>query len=210
MLSSAEKKAVRTLSALWKTNDDLVRHIFALETVQNQAMDQLKHDREKLTSTLSHLLPAMRPEDVERKKQAILRTIRFRLITAGALGLGGVLSLIVAVLLVYRQLLPPTEQRWKSTFEIDMKGTIIRWNPAAAKLYGYEPEEIRGQSIAKLFAHESEIGQLLHQMQSGEQTAFNMMHKAKSGKTVHVRVQFLRMTDGSGNLTAIGLACTPR
>jgi len=47
-------------------------------------------------------------------------------------------------------------------------------------------------------------------MQSGEQTVFNMMHKAKNGATIHMRVQFLRMTDDSGNLTAIGFACTRR
>jgi PAS domain S-box-containing protein len=210
MLASAEKKGVRSVAALWRLNDDIARQIFALETVQNQAMDRLKIDREKLTKTLSDLLPAMRPEDMERKKQAILRTIRFRLFTAGAFGLVGVLSFAAAVVLVYRQLLPPTEQRWKSTFEIDMKGTIINWSPAAKKLYGYDPIEIRGQSVAMLFANESEINQLLHQMQSAEQTAFNMMHKAKGGKTLHMRVQFLRMTDGSGNLSAIGLACTKR
>lgn len=210
MISPAEKNAVKSMAALWRTNDDLSRQIFALQTVQNQAMDRLKGDREKLTSTLSQLLPAMRPEDMERKKQAVLKTIRYRLIAAGALGLVGVLSLAGAFVLVYRQLLPPIEQRWKSTFEIDMKGTIINWSQAAQKLYGYVPQEIRGQSIAALFAQESEISQLLHQIQSGDQTAFNMMHKAKGGKTVHVRVQFLRMTDGSGNLTAIGLACTRR
>jgi len=51
------------------------------------------------------------PGDIERKKQMILRTIRHRLIVAGALGLGGVLSFVMVVILVYRQLLPPTEQR---------------------------------------------------------------------------------------------------
>jgi PAS domain S-box-containing protein len=210
MLSTAEKKSVKTLGVLWRANDDLARQNFALENVQSQALDRLKSDREKLTSTLIKLLPAMRPEDMERRKLSMMRTIRYRLIGVGALGLVGVLSIAGAFILLYRQLLPPTEQRWKSTFEIDLKGTVIHWSLAAKKLYGYEPAEIRGQSVAKLFANESEITQLLHQMNSGEQTAFNMMHKDKGGKTVHVRVQFLRMTDDSGNLSAIGLACTRR
>lgn len=210
MMGSAEKKSVRLLTALWRTNDDLSRQIFALETVQNQAMERLKTDEKKLRDTLNSLLPAMRPEDLERKKEAILKTIRYRLLGAGALGLVGVLTLAGAIVLLYRLLLPPTEQRWKSTFEIDMKGTIINWSPIAEKLYGYGASEIRGQSVATLFANASEINQLLHQMQSGEQTAFSMMHKSKAGKTLHMRVQFLRMLDGSGRLASIGLACTRR
>ena len=152
----------------------------------------------------------MPPEELGRKKQSILRSIRYRLIGTGIIGILGVLSFAGAFILVYRQLLPPTEQRWKSTFEIDMKGTIISWSPAAKNLYGYTTEEIRGQSIASLFANESEINVLYHQMQSGEQTAFNMMHKVKGGDTIHVRVQFLRITDHAGHLAAIGLACTRR
>ncbi len=209
-LSAAEKRAERNLAELWKTNDSLARQNFAFETVQTQALEQLKADRQKLTATLSQLLPAMPPEDLERKKQTILRSIRYRLIGTGVLGILGVLSFAAVFILIYRQMLPPTEQRWKSTFEIDMKGSIINWSPAAKNLYGYTTEEIRGQSIATLFANESEISVLYHQMQSGEQTAFNMMHKIKGGAVIHVRVQFLRMTDPSGQLVAIGLGCTRR
>jgi len=207
MMGAAEKNAVRNLTGLWKANDDLARQSFALETVQRQAVDRLKADREKLTGKLSELLPAMRPEDLERRKQSEFKDIRYRLIATGALGLAGVVTFAFALLLAYRQWLPPTERRWKSTFEIDMKGTIISWSKAAMDLYGFTPEEMRGQSIALLFSTESEIGRLYKQMQSGDQTAFKTTHKIKGGSTVPVRVQFLRITDKSGNLSSIGLEC---
>jgi len=207
MQSSAEKKTVHSLSALWKTNDDLARQNFALEAVQTQALSRFKADHDKLIATLNHLLPAMRPDDVERKKQSILKAIRFRLITTGLMGLFGVLSIAVAIILIYRQWVPPTERSWQSTFEIDLNGSVISWSQKARDLYGYTSDEIRGKSVATLFASESEIVRLHQKMKSGDQTAFETTHMLKGGATIPVRVQFLRMTDKSGQLTAIGLSC---
>lgn len=217
-LLPAERKPLRELETLWKANGNLARQNFALETVQGQALDRLKADSEQIRATLNMLLPPMQPEDLERRKQGILKTIRYRLITAGLIGLAGAASVVITILGAYRlgrfnTLLAPRSAKASSpdtspTLEIDLKGTITSWSKTAERLYGYSASEIRGQSIATLFAADSEINRLHHQMQSSAQTSFETTHKGKNGASIPVHIEFRRITGPTGRMTAIGLSCT--
>ena len=97
------------------------------------------------------------------------------------------------------------------TLQMDLKGTITAWSPAAEALYGYNAAVMRGQSIGKaFFESESEIGRLGRELGAAKQAIFETLHKTKAGESSPVRIEFRPLTDAADHTTAIGLICTRR
>ena len=71
----------------------------------------------------------------------------------------------------------------------DLNGIIITWNQAAARLYGYEADEIVGQSILRLTPpelHEEEV-QILRKLQAEERIDhYETVQLRKNGETLSI------------------------
>jgi PAS domain S-box-containing protein len=213
-----ERKVQRQISALWVANSEFARTSFALENVVRQTETSMDADREAVISTLHRFLPAMPPAQLERRKQAYLRSMRLHMAGAGGLALLSLGSLLAAALWIYRLTgarPPVTEAAYHApphepTLQMDLQGTITAWNPSASSLYGYSADEILGKSIGRLFESESEINRLYRLIQTAEQATFQTTHKTKAGAPILVRVDFRPLLDSAGRTMAIGLVCSRR
>jgi len=213
-----ERKAQKELRTLWLANSDLARESFVKEALVNQAGKDMDSEREQVIATLNRFLPAMPPAELEAKKGAIFRSMHLHLAAAFGLGLLGLLSLVTAALAIYRlshalPKIPVADGMYRAeklgpTLEMDLKGTITAWSPAAVTLYGYSAAEMQGQSISRLFESESEISRLGQELQAAKQAIFETTHKTKTGASLQVRIEFRPVTDSSDRTTAIGLVCT--
>jgi PAS domain S-box-containing protein len=220
-----ERKVQRQIRTLWLADSDLARESHVKENLVSQADKAMEAERDEVISTLNRLLPAMPPTELEAKKETILRSIHFHMAGAFVIGLLGLASLVAAVLLGYRVLRavakpktspvadglfrpssPPAAAGQEPTLQMDLKGTITAWSPAAEALYGYSPAEMQGQSIGKLFESESEISRLGRELQEAKQAIFETIHKTKAGASMGMRIEFRPVADSA----AIGLICTRR
>jgi PAS domain S-box-containing protein len=87
-----------------------------------------------------------------------------------------------------------------------LDGTIISWNPAAARIFGYQAEEIIGKSILTLIPpdlhnEEDEIGAKLRAGQRIEHC--ESIRVRKNGERFPVSVSFSPIRDESGDIIAI-------
>ncbi len=86
---------------------------------------------------------------------------------------------------------------------MDLQGNITAWSREAETLYGYTAEDMRGQSIGKLFESESEIGRLGRDLLAAKQAVFETTHKTKGGRQhPQIKIEFRPLSD-----TTIGLIC---
>ena len=53
----------------------------------------------------------------------------------------------------------------------DLNGIITSWNPAATRMFGYQPEEMIGQPVLRLIPPETqdEEAEILRKIRAGEQ-----------------------------------------
>jgi PAS domain S-box-containing protein len=85
----------------------------------------------------------------------------------------------------------------------DLSGTITSWNNAATRVFGYEPEEIIGQSILRLIPPElqHEEGRNLETIRAGQRIEhFETIRLRKNGERVPVSVTISPIRDAEGRI----------
>jgi len=226
---TTERRQLGLLSGLWASTVVLAQDIRALEKTKTESFAKVAQSNQNLQTTISAVLPAVRPEVIERKKNAIFHSITLLLVVAGLMVLGAVLSCVLAGVSIYRRTresareinrltgdLRRSEERVSelghlmetsgdAAIGMNLQGTISRWNGNAEKMYGYSPEDIMGKSIAILFASEREIGQLQQKFKESKQVAFDSTHVRKNGEKITVHLIFSRLQNGNGQITGISL-----
>jgi PAS domain S-box-containing protein len=93
----------------------------------------------------------------------------------------------------------------------NLDGTIISWNPAAERTYGYRPEEAIGQPIGMLAQPQDagEIEEILGRVALGVPVAYHRTTRlCKDGSQVYVGVSVSPVRDSTG--TVIGAASITR
>jgi PAS domain S-box-containing protein len=187
--------------------------------VQRQSLQTVEEDRQRMLSVLSRHLPAITPEELEKKKNGFLKAMRFGFVVAGLLVVLAMASVVGAVYTVVRVRRPPPIKATEPaapvadkpiTLEMDGGGMIVRWSDDAEHLYGYDAHEIEGQPITRLFASDSEIERLYKELQSVHRTTFETVHKTKTGNAVPVRIDFRAVQDDAHPKAVIGLVCARR
>ena len=90
-----------------------------------------------------------------------------------------------------------------SILSIDLDGTVLTWNPAAERIYGYSLHEIKGRSLSVIYPPdlEKELSDLLHMVQQGEATQhFETVRVRKGGETIPVFATYSPLRDPSGKI----------
>ncbi len=85
-------------------------------------------------------------------------------------------------------------------------GIILTWNAAAAEIYGYEAEEMIGQSVSLLIPRDrgDELCDILEKMHRGERIrAFETKRMTKSGKHIFVSLNISPIKNREGELVGI-------
>lgn len=86
-----------------------------------------------------------------------------------------------------------------------LDGTVLTWNPAATRVFGYSAEEMIGQKMLKLFppdkAHEEDA--ILAKLAAGERiNHFRTQRLHKAGHTIDISVTLSPMHDTDGRVVA--------
>lgn len=84
-----------------------------------------------------------------------------------------------------------------------LDGTVVTWNPAARRIFGYEPEEMIGQSIRRLIPQDrqGEEDDILSRVLAGERVAgFLTERLRKDGSTVRVSITVSPIRDAGGRI----------
>ncbi len=86
---------------------------------------------------------------------------------------------------------------------IDLNGGIMSWNPAAARIFGYSPDEIVGRSVFQLIPerlHSEELV-ILEKLRKGESIEhYETTRVRKSGESIEVSLTISPIRDGSGQM----------
>jgi len=88
----------------------------------------------------------------------------------------------------------------------NLDGIVTSWNPAATKIFGYQPEEIIGQSILKLIPSELEYQEpfILGKVRAGEQIAhFETERVRKDGRKIVVSLTISPVRDSHENVIGV-------
>ena len=84
-----------------------------------------------------------------------------------------------------------------------LDGIIRTWNSGATKIFGYQPEEMIGQSILKLVPpelHDEEAG-ILGKLRRGERIHhFDTVRLAKDGRRIDIALTVSPLRDRSGRV----------
>jgi PAS domain S-box-containing protein len=97
-----------------------------------------------------------------------------------------------------------------------LDGTIMSWNPAAERLYGYTTDEIQGRPVGTLFPpeHANEFSEILERLRLGKRIEpREVVHVCKDGRCVDVSLSISPIKDAAGTVTgmaAIGRDITDR
>jgi PAS domain S-box-containing protein len=86
------------------------------------------------------------------------------------------------------------------------EGTIISWNPGAEWIYGYQAEEVRGQSISILFPLDCnhELAQILERIKQGEGVDhYETVHVKKGMLPIDVSLTLSPIEDKAGNVVGV-------
>ena len=87
----------------------------------------------------------------------------------------------------------------------DLNGTVLSWNPAATRIFGYEPEEMIGRSIRTLIPddRQSEEDEVLAKIRRGEKVDhFETVRRHKDGSSVAISLTVSPIFDTSGRVIA--------
>jgi PAS domain S-box-containing protein len=85
----------------------------------------------------------------------------------------------------------------------DLNGIITSWNAAATRIFGYEPEEIIGQSVLRLIPRHlhSEEPMILSRLRAGERVEhFESRRVRKDGRLIDVSLTISPIKDPSGKV----------
>ena len=85
----------------------------------------------------------------------------------------------------------------------DLNGIITSWNPAATRIFGYEPEEMIGQPVLRLIPPElhSEETEILRKVRSGRRIeGYEAVRVSKSGSLLHLSLTISPIRDNSGRI----------
>ncbi len=88
----------------------------------------------------------------------------------------------------------------------NLDGIVTSWNPAATRIFGYQPEEIIGQSILKLIPSELEHQEpfILGKVRAGEQIAhFETERLRKDGRRIFVSLTISPVRDSHENVIGV-------
>jgi diguanylate cyclase (GGDEF)-like protein/PAS domain S-box-containing protein len=88
----------------------------------------------------------------------------------------------------------------------NLDGTIISWNPAAERLYGYTEAEVTGKAFALLVpaGHEDGIPALLERIGAGERVdQLEVVQRCKDGSLVDVSLTLSPVRDGGGQMIGV-------
>ena len=93
-------------------------------------------------------------------------------------------------------------------FALDDEGEIQLWNEAAEDLFGYQSEEVVGNSILSLDLHddgqESQIIEQFQQAMAGEQLRdFEIERQTRSGEPIHLSVSTAPLRGEAGSITGL-------
>ena len=86
-----------------------------------------------------------------------------------------------------------------------LDGTVLTWNPAATRIFGYLPEEMVGQKMLRLFppdrVHEED--EILARLARGERVQhFRTQRLHKDGRTIDISVTISPICDAAGRVVA--------
>lgn len=90
-----------------------------------------------------------------------------------------------------------------SIVSVDLQGTILSWNPAAERMYGYTLQESRGRSLAMIFPPDlrQQLAELLEKIQQGEGIQhIETMRMRKDGETLPVFATYSPLRDAAGRI----------
>jgi PAS domain S-box-containing protein len=110
-----------------------------------------------------------------------------------------------------RHLAAIVESSNDAIISMDSKGTILSWNAAAARMYGYEPAEVVGKPITLLVPPErSEDPDLLvERLEAGEEIeSYETVSLAKDGRRVQISLSISAIRDVQGKV--VGLSTIAR
>jgi PAS domain S-box-containing protein len=88
----------------------------------------------------------------------------------------------------------------------DLTGVITSWNAAATRVFGYQPDEIIGQSVLTLIPEHlhSEEPEILRKVRSGERIEhFETRRRRKDGELIHISLTISPIRDNSGRIVGI-------
>jgi PAS domain S-box-containing protein len=84
----------------------------------------------------------------------------------------------------------------------DLKGIIATWNHGAAKLFGYEAEEVVGKSITILIPPErqDEEPNILARIKRGERLQYETVRQRKDGRRIDISLTVSPIMDAAGTV----------
>lgn len=85
----------------------------------------------------------------------------------------------------------------------DLNGIITSWNPAAARMFGYEPEEVIGKSIKTIIPADrlDEEDEVLRRVRSGLRVDhFETVRQAKDGSLLDISLTVSPLKDRNGRI----------
>jgi PAS domain S-box-containing protein len=85
---------------------------------------------------------------------------------------------------------------------VTLDGTILSWNPAAERIYGYRPEEIVGTPMRRLVPPERmhQLRSVGEQASTGESTAMETIGLCKGGEIIDISLQVFPVRDQTGRV----------
>ncbi|KYF81180.1 PAS domain-containing sensor histidine kinase [Sorangium cellulosum] len=92
----------------------------------------------------------------------------------------------------------------------DLDGTILSWNPAAARLYGYRAGEVIGRRVTVLYPPElaGEADAHLERLRRGERFEhFETAGRTRDGRTIDVEITVSTIADEDGRMTGFSSIC---
>lgn len=93
----------------------------------------------------------------------------------------------------------------------DLEGTIISWNKAAEKVFGWTAQEVTGENVSKIIVPEDfrvEMERLSRSIVPGETSYFEPVLLRKDGKKIIAGLTLSNIKDAGGNVT--GISCIIR
>ena len=101
---ASERKVLNVVDGLWFDNMGIAQDLVKFEKAKSTALNNLLETNQTLQSTISEVLPAVRPEIIEQKKEAIFRAITWMLVIAGFIILLAIFSCVASAVSIYRRI----------------------------------------------------------------------------------------------------------